>query len=174
VKHLVLIALSLLTVAATSAAHSPYAGQQNRQMKTLDAATVSALRRGEGHGMALAGELNHYPGPRHVLAMSDHLQLTAAQKSKTDMIYERMHTAAVRVGLEVIEKERALDHAFQNGSVSDSSLRTMTSQIAALNGQLRYIHLSAHLAMKHILTPTQIRMYDSMRGYVDGMRGMQH
>jgi Spy/CpxP family protein refolding chaperone len=167
-------ALLIFAIAAAPSAKSPYAGQQTRQIKSLDAATLDALQNGTGNGMALVGELNHYPGPRHVLAMAAHLDLTDAQKAQTEDIYARMHAAAVPVGLQIIEKERQLDRAFQSGSISDGSLRNLTAQIAALNGQLRDIHLTAHLETKRVLTAEQIEMYDSMRGYGGDMPSMQH
>ena len=171
ISLLVLFALAQPAIGAPSAT-SPYAGQQDRPIKSLDTATVQALQAGEGHGMALVGELNHYPGPRHVLAMASHLNLTDAQKASTQQVYDEMHAAAVPLGLRIIEKERQLDQAFQSGSISNDDLKDLVTQIAGLNAQLRFIHLRAHLAMKRILTPDQIEMYDSMRGYGDSMPGM--
>ncbi len=173
-KSFRLVALLIFTLAAAPATQSPYAGQQTREIKSLDAAAVKALQEGTGNGMALVGELNHYPGPRHVLEMASHLDLTDAQKTKIEDIYARMHAAAVPLGLQIIEKERQLDRAFQDGSISDESLQELTAQIATLNGKLRDVHLSAHLAMKRVLTSAQIKMYDSMRGYGGDMPGMQH
>ncbi len=173
-KHLGLFAVLMLTLAATSGAQSPYAGQQTREVKSLDAATVDALQKGEGHGMALVGELNHYPGPRHVLALADHLNLSAAQKVTTESICAKMHSAAVRLGQQIIEKERELSLTFQDNSISEARLRDLTAQIAAINGELRSVHLSAHLAMRRVLSPEQIEVYDSMRGYGGNMSDMQH
>ena len=36
---------------------------------------------------------------------------------------------------------------------------------AAADGQLRAVHLRAHLAMKAALTPEQFARYDRLRGY---------
>jgi Spy/CpxP family protein refolding chaperone len=41
----------------------------------------------------------------------------------------------------------------------------MTGHIAELRGKLRAAHLKAHLAMKRVLTPEQIAIYDRSRGY---------
>jgi Spy/CpxP family protein refolding chaperone len=169
-----LVVTFIFMLAATPGTQSPYAGQQTREIKSLDATAVEALQKGEGNGMALVGELNHYPGPRHVLAMASQLDLTDTQKTATQNIYNKMHSSAIPLGLQIIEKERQLNLAFQNNAISDDSLRDLTSQIAMLNGELRDIHLSAHLAMKRVLTPKQIESYDSMRGYGDDMPGMQH
>ncbi len=171
-KKFGLLALLIFGLAAVPSARSPYAGQQTREIKSLEATTIQALQEGTGNGMALVGELNHYPGPRHVLAMAAHLGLTAAQQRQTENIYARMHAAAVPLGLRIIEKERQLNRAFQDGTISDESLQGLTAQIATLNGELRDVHLRAHLALKHVLTLAQIEMYDSMRGYGGDMPGM--
>lgn len=181
---IMLLSLVYATNAAASSAACPmhpahsrqsrYAGQQTREIKSLDPATIQALRDGTGNDMALAGELNHYPGPRHVLAMASHLGLTAVQQTQAEAIYARMHAAAVPLGLQIIEQERQLNRAFADGSISSASLRELITRIAILNGELRYIHLSAHLALEHVLTPAQIEMYDSMRGYDGDMSNMQH
>ena len=64
--------LSLTHVSATLAEEkpSPYAGQQARQVKALSKAEIEGLLAGRGLGYAKAAELNHYPGPRHVLDLA--------------------------------------------------------------------------------------------------------
>jgi len=37
--------------------------------------------------------------------------------------------------------------------------------LSRLQAEFRYAHLSAHLAIRTILTPDQIAKYDEMRGY---------
>jgi hypothetical protein len=86
-----LIRLKALTVIATlstpfmignAAAQSPqpYAGMQARSIKTLSSEQVADLRAGRGMSLALAAELNGYPGPRHVLELGDQLGLTDQQR----------------------------------------------------------------------------------------------
>jgi hypothetical protein len=41
----------------------PYSGMQSRPIKALSDQTVADLRAGRGMGLALAAELNGYPGP---------------------------------------------------------------------------------------------------------------
>ena len=43
--------------------HSPYAGLQQRGVKALSDQQLGDLRAGRGMGLALAAELNGYPGP---------------------------------------------------------------------------------------------------------------
>jgi hypothetical protein len=48
------------------------------------------------------------------------------------------------------------------------------SKLAALNGELRYVHLRTHLAQAALLTPEQIRHYDALRGYAGGAAAPGH
>ncbi len=56
---------------------TPYAGLQQRDIKALDEKQIADLKNGRGMGLALAAELNGYPGPMHVLELKDQLRLTA-------------------------------------------------------------------------------------------------
>jgi len=64
----------------------PYAGFQERAIRALSPERIADLLAGRGAGYALAAELNHYPGPTHVLELVDVLELTPAQKSATEGI----------------------------------------------------------------------------------------
>jgi hypothetical protein len=58
-------------------ARQPYAGLEARSIKTLSDQQIGDLRAGRGMGLALAAELNGYPGPMHVLELADALGLSA-------------------------------------------------------------------------------------------------
>ena len=73
--------LALLGLASAFAADMPYAGQQTRAIKALSDQEVSDYVEGRGMGSSKAAELNHYPGPAHVLADSSRLELTDRQKA---------------------------------------------------------------------------------------------
>ena len=68
---------------------APYAGRQEREIKALSADQVKAYLEGQGAELALAAELNHYPGPLHTLELTGPLQLTAAQKAQTEIYVPR-------------------------------------------------------------------------------------
>ena len=56
-------AVAILALASSAApAQSPYAGMQSRSIKALSAQQIDDLRAGRGMGLALAAELNGYPG----------------------------------------------------------------------------------------------------------------
>ena len=49
---------------------SPYGGFAERPMKALSAEQIADLRAGRGMGLALAAELNGFPGPVHALELA--------------------------------------------------------------------------------------------------------
>src|SRR5262245_1477224 len=67
-------------------AHSPYAGLDSRDIKALSAEQLADLKAGRGMGLALAAELNGYPGPLHVLELADRLQLSPEQTRRVDSL----------------------------------------------------------------------------------------
>jgi Spy/CpxP family protein refolding chaperone len=154
---------------------SPYAGQEGRAIKALSADEVQAYLSGDGMGFAKAAELNHYPGPRHVLDLADKLQLSNEQRSRTQAIFNKMKAEAVNLGQQIVEKEKLLDAEFAGGSISDAELKPRLAEIAELQGKIRATHLQAHLAQRQLLTADQIKSYDALRGYdklaVDGQHG---
>lgn len=148
-------------------APSPYAGQETRAIKALAEDEVEALLDGDGMGFAKVAELNHYPGPRHVLDLSETLELTADQLHRTESVFESMRESAVALGQRIVDAEARLDDEFSNRTIDRSSLEAQLTEIARLNGELRATHLLAHLEMVEILTSHQIARYDSLRGYAD-------
>lgn len=175
-KHLMSAAIiSLVAFAALADTSSPYAGEQAREIKALSPQQIEGYLSGDGMGYAKAAELNRYPGPRHVLDLADELELTPAQRRQTQAIFEAMKDRAEALGVQVVDKERALDRQFASGEIDPTHLRTLLSDIGALEAQIRYTHLAAHLEQKALLSPHQVRMYDRLRGYGTGHgRGGHH
>ena len=144
---------------------SPYVGQEQREIKALSAEEIQGYLSGSGMGLAKAAELHHYPGPRHVLDLAEPLQLSAEQRQKTQAIFAAMQTEAVRLGTQLIARERALDTLFAAGTLSEAHVDQLVTEIATMQGQLRAVHLRAHLVQRTILTPDQVRRYDTLRSY---------
>jgi Spy/CpxP family protein refolding chaperone len=142
-----------------------FANQRMVEVKTLSADEVQGLLNGDGMGMARAAELNHYPGPRHVLDLASQLHLSDDQKNKAQDIYDRMHNEAVRLGNMILQKEEEIDKIFKKDAVDPSKLNPLVMEIARLRGELRLVHLLAHLEMKRFLTQEQIERYDGLQGY---------
>ncbi len=146
----------------------PYAGQQARRIKSLSEAEIEGYLKGEGMGFAKVAELNHYPGPRHVLDLADQLDLTPEQRSTTRALFERMRARAVELGERLVEQEAELDRLFAEARIDDDGLQRALHGIALLQAELRANHLRAHLAMRELLTERQIAEYDRLRGYTGG------
>jgi Spy/CpxP family protein refolding chaperone len=116
-------------------------------------------------GLAKAAELNGYPGPAHVLELAAQLELTSEQKTKTEALFETMQARAIMLGKELVQEERALDRLFASRTVSSETLENVLARIGRLQGQVRRVHLDAHLKQTALLTSAQIDKYDRLRGY---------
>lgn len=171
--NLLILLLALGVVVATAfetrqQQQGGYAGEERREIKSLSGEEIEQLLQGQGMGLAKAAELNHYPGPRHVLELGAQLELTPAQRAATEAAFGRMREEAVRLGRQIVERERALDALFAKGEIEAETLRASTAEIARLQGDLRAAHLNAHLEMRRLLSPQQIKKYDELRGYTSG------
>jgi Spy/CpxP family protein refolding chaperone len=168
------ILLFLASPGFAAAPASPYAGQSLCALKALSDAEIADYLSGKGMGLAKAAELNHYPGPRHVLDLSAELKLSADQKRRIEALQAKMLAEARDLGTRIVEKERELDALFATRKIKSERLRTLAAEIAGLQGELRYVHLNAHLALYPVLTPGQIRRYDGLRGYRAAPSGTEH
>jgi hypothetical protein len=161
---LALCAFAIPALAADMPA-TPYAGQQARQIKALSDEDITALRKGEGMGMAKAAELNGYPGPAHVLELADALQLSDRQRAETTRLFEAMKGETVPLGERLIADEGALDRLFADRKATRDSLDEASSRIGRDQAELRAAHLRYHLAMVELLSPDQTARYAVLRGY---------
>jgi len=159
-------------IAFSQTQSSSYAGQEQRAIRALSPQDVKMYLEGHGMGLAKAAELNHYPGPRHVLDSATELKLSHEQFTRTQQIFEAMHNSAVTLGKRIVEKEKQLDSLYATQKISEAQLRAVVGEIAGLQGELRIVHLNAHLEMKKVLTPAQTAKYDELRGY--GKSTAQH
>jgi hypothetical protein len=171
-KGLVIMAAAALTSGAWAAGEAPYAGWESREIKALSAEQIDDLRNGRGMGLALAAELNGYPGPRHVLDLADQLGLTIEQQVEAQRLLDEMQAQAIALGAEVIAGEAALERMFALGAALDASVQTATIELGRLQGALRGHHLRYHLAMRDLLSPHQVMRYRQLRGYsAEGAHG---
>jgi len=159
------VGLTAVAVSAYADTRSNYMGQESRSVKALSAENINDYLSGKGMGYAKAAELNHYPGPRHVLDLSKQLGLSNVQIERSETVFKDMREKAIALGKLLIEKETELDNRFVNGNIDAESLQTLTDEIGALTAQLRFTHLNAHLAQHALLTPQQVKHYDELRGY---------
>jgi Spy/CpxP family protein refolding chaperone len=150
---------------------SPYAGMEHRPIKALSEQEIEDLRQGRGMGLALAAELNHYPGPLHALDAAAALGLDVEQLQRTEALFEAMQAEAIARGEAIIGLEAELEALFASGTAAPSEVERLVMTIAEARGRLRYVHLSYHLEMRDLLTPEQLGRYDQVRGYAHGGGG---
>ncbi len=146
---------------------SPYAGLQTRQIKSLSDQDIEELRRGGGWGLALPAELNGRPGPKHLLELSEEIGLSQEQLTRIEAMYETMRAEAIAAGERFIAAEAALSKAFGHADLGEEHLRELLEEAAAARADLRFIHLSQHLATPAVLSSEQIKKYNVLRGYGD-------
>ena len=125
-------------------------------------------------GLALAAELNGYPGPSHVLELADKLELSADQRASVKAMFDAMKAEALPLGSKLIEQEADLDRQFASRTITPESLKASTAAVAVTQGQLRETHLKYHLSMVSVLSPHQMHRYAELRGYGDGPMKHQH
>lgn len=168
------LVLVLGVAAATSSAAepaAPYAGQESRAIKALDAEHVAGLLAGRGLGYAKVAELNRYPGPAHVLELAASLGLSGAQLESTRDIHRRMEASAKALGADLVSAEAVLDALFRGGTASPANVEAALGTVAGLQARLRAVHLNAHIEQRAVLTPEQVERYVRLRGYGNGAHG---
>lgn len=186
-KHFALLAVVSLSFSAnvgasstaqtTQATQTPqaasYAGQESREIKALSAEDIQAYLSGKGMGLAKAAELNGYPGPSHVLALSSQLNLTADQKKLTQAQFAAMEESAVTYGRTLVEEERRLDQMFASKTITPELLSVSLERTGQLQAKLRAAHLAAHLVQFRIMTSDQLALYMRLRGYTKGQETIE-
>ncbi|MEL6751628.1 MAG: Spy/CpxP family protein refolding chaperone [Pseudomonadota bacterium] len=151
--------------------NAPYAGQQTRSVSSLSAEDIAQLERGAGWGLAKPAELNGYPGPLHILELSDKLDLTTEQRTRIESAFNAMNAKARQLGSALIEAEAALDAAFEAGSINEAQLAERLATTERTRAALRQVHLAAHIEVTPLLTDEQKTRYAELRGYGAGGHG---
>jgi hypothetical protein len=168
------IAIAVLAAATSAAAqHHGYHGQEQRDLKALSAEEVKQYLSGAGMGYAKAAELNHFPGPMHVLELADRLQLSAEQRSATKRLMDEHKAQARAIGAKLVDSERELEALFRAARLDEAALARAVRTTAALQGEYRLSHLETHRRMRALLSDEQVKRYDELRGY-SGTKGHQH
>jgi hypothetical protein len=115
--------------------------------------------------LAKAAELNGLPGPVHLLEMREEIQLSTEQVTAVEHAYRAMKRGAIPLGEQLIKLETRLEHAFASRQINESALKSLMTQIATVRGDLRYVHLAAHLKTPTLLSAEQIAAYNRLQGY---------
>jgi len=164
----------VLLLVATAHAQQPYSGLEARPIKALSEQQITDLKQGRGMGLALAAELNGYPGPSHILELAGALRLTDAQKQRVDSLFTAMKAEAIPLGEQLIAAEAALDQLFAQRRITEASLHVSLENIGRTQAALRATHLKYHLSTLDILSTDQMRRYAELRGYGGHAGNQQH
>lgn len=167
---LLIVGLAMVGVATGS----NYRGQTDLPVKALLAERIDDLRAGKGMSLALAAELNGWPGPRHVLDLAEPLALTVQQRQRIEAELTAMQAVTRTLGRDVIATEAELEALFQGEEPGETAVHRAVDRIAALRGALRFTHLRHHLTTTRILTPRQTARYAELRGYETDESGASH
>ena len=155
----------LLCGAAVAFAQSHYSGMESREIKNLSSQQIADLKAGRGMGMALAAELNGYPGPMHVLDLADRLALSAEQRAATQSLMAEHKARARTLGEQLVDAERDLDKPFARRAAAADTIDAATRRVGLLQAELRAEHLKTHIAQTVLLSGDQVQMYAVLRGY---------
>jgi hypothetical protein len=169
-KRLFILALLAFASAALAQSQQPYSGFEGRAIKALSEQQIADLRAGRGMGLALAAELNGYPGPLHVLELANDLDLTSQQRGEVQELFAAMKAEAIPLGERLIAQEVDLDKAFATKTITTATLAASMDAIGATQAALRQAHLKYHLATVEVLLPAQIQRYAELRGYTGSMQ----
>lgn len=145
-KYVALLALILAAApvaADTAHQHSPYAGEETRDIMALSPEEIADLTAGRGMGLAL----------------------TAEQQRRTSELLDAMRQEASALGGQLIKAERTLDRLFAEQRATPDTVAAATEQAGAIGAKLRAAHLRYHLAMMDVLTTEQVAAYNHLRGY---------
>ncbi|HVL67528.1 MAG TPA: hypothetical protein VM364_09720 [Vicinamibacterales bacterium] len=163
IHALVTFIVSLACGLTGAAQHAHHQEGPTASTSALGADQVRQLLEGEGMGLAKPAELNHYPGPRHVLELRTELGITPDQERQVAAVREEMLVRARALGRRIVEAEQALDAAFRSGEITEAELARQVGMIARLQGELRLAHLRAHVLTRPLLTVEQVRRYYELR-----------
>jgi len=164
------IAIAFALTIAVAQAQQPYAGLETRSIKALSAQQIADLRAGRGMGLALAAELNGYPGPMHVLELAAGLGLSDQQRARVHELFAAMKSEAIALGEQLIAQEADLDRQFATRTITPARLKASTDAIGVTQAALRATHLKYHLSTVEVLTPAQVGRYNELRGYTGAHR----
>lgn len=179
-KHIRLQALltasSIIATSAAMAQQGDYASQQHRMIKALSPQQAQQYAAGAGMGYARAAELNHYPGPMHVLELADRLGISTEQRAATETLMATHKAEARAIGAKLVAAEAELDRLFVAGAITPDALARQVQQVALLRGEYRLSHLETHRRMRALMSEQQVAQYDRLRGYGDaaGKAQAQH
>ncbi len=123
------------------------------------------LLAGRGMGLARVDELNHSPGPTHVPQLRDKPAFSPGQLDSVQASFRRMEAITKPLSADLLARERKLDAAFRDATVTTARMAADAEAIDALQGRLQAVRMAVYLDMRAVLTLAQVAAYDELRGY---------
>jgi hypothetical protein len=162
-KILPIITLFLIYASVKAQSQGDSTGNHS-PLKTLSDVQYNALINGDDiYGMSLAAELNHYPNPEKVIKFKRQLDLSPIQVSKIAAINKELHRKKVEMGWIIIRNERTLDSIFKYNRLDNGSLIFYANRYGLYQGELRNAILQSCLTTRSLLSPAQIKKYESLQ-----------
>ncbi|MGG7566868.1 hypothetical protein ACQ5SO_12010 [Rhodovulum sp. DZ06] len=121
---------------------------------------IEAILAGEEWGDDSVAGAYGYPSPGRVIRWSGRLNLSPGQLDQVYEIHDDMVMWAKMIAPKFLDAEAELEELFRSGRTTPGMIRKLTEESAALEAQLRAIHLSARAKMRSKLTREQMRAYD--------------
>jgi len=118
---------------------------------------------GRGFGLAFAADQHGYPGPMHVLELKDRLGLTPEQETRVRALMQGMFAESRPKSARLLDAEARLRALFAGGGADEAAVRAATAEVERARGEVRLVHLLAHLKTREILTDAQRRAYQEAR-----------
>lgn len=140
---------------------------RERELVAMPNARVRGLREGRAMDAAVVAERNHYPAPYYVLKMISQLAMFDDQIVPTRELYKKSRDRAKTLGEALVKNEKKLQAFFEDVHTKDDfdELERLVRESARLKGEIRLEHLKARIAMRHILTRSQLARYEALKGY---------
>lgn len=110
-------------------------------------------------------ERNLFPAPQSLLMLADALDLDESQRQRLRQLQHEMDAEVTALGRRVLIEERRLDRAFVENNIEPTRVDALAQKIASLQGRIRAHRLRSHLAARDVLTPEQLLLFASLRGY---------
>jgi Spy/CpxP family protein refolding chaperone len=166
IVRLLTVTLAAASVAAAPAAAQHGGGHQHHGSASAEACEAEfqkVIADGRGFGMAFVADKNGYPGPLHVLELAARLGLTPEQETRVRALLDAMYAQSRPRGAALGDAERALSRLFEARTADETAVRAAAAAVERARGELRLVHLLAHLRTRALLTEEQIRAYHSAR-----------
>lgn len=143
---------ALLACAAVPAA----AQSMLPDLAALTPEQVRAIDAGEPFGDDAVAIKAGLPSPSWALEHAEEIGLAPDQVRDITALHDEMVEEAVKIGPRLLELEAELEKQFRTGRVRPGGMKKLVSEIATIEGDLRAIHLEAHLGMRALLTRDQL------------------